>query len=222
MGFFMDLVPDHLLQYGVTEPVVSCWALILSLLLLSLYLKRGLSSSPGKLQVLFELLFSYLYQALHLMMGEEGKRHFSFVATIALLITTSNLLALVPGVVSPTEDINGPLAWALVVFLYIHIFAIQKKGLLLYLKEYFQPIWFLFPINLLGELARPISLSFRLFGNMFGGGLLVSVISMFLPYIVPVPLAAWFSLFIGLLHAFIFTMLTIAYIAAFSTTQAEL
>lgn len=222
MGFFMDLLPDLLFQWGVTEPVVSCWGIILLLVLLSVYLKRNLSPIPNRFQSLFEVFFTSLRGALHLMMGEEGERHFSFTATIALLVTTSNLVALIPGVVSPSEDINGPLAWALLVFLYMHLFSMRRKGIFLYVKEYFQPVWFLFPINILSELAKPISLSFRLFGNMFGGGLLVAVVSMFLPYLVPVPLAAWFSFFIGLLHAFIFTMLTISYIAAFSTSQAEL
>ncbi len=213
MGFFLDLVPDRILQLGITETVLASWIIMALLFLFSLYLSPRFKLVPGYLQAGLELIYEAVAGLLELMMGEEGSRHLPLVMTLALFITASNLMAILPGVTSPSEDINGPLAWALIVFFYLHFYSLREKGLIPYLKGYVEPSWLLLPINLLGELAKPISLSFRLFGNIFGGGLVVAVVAMFFPWVVPVPLAAWFNLFIGLLHAFIFTMLTVAYLA---------
>ncbi len=116
---------------------------------------------------------------------------------------------------APTDDLNTDLTLGLFVFLLSQGLAIYKKGLWKYIKSYFEPVAFLMPLNVIGELAKPISHSFRLFGNIMGGGILIAILSWLLKYfVVPAFLWAYFGLFVGLIQAFVFMMLAIAYISA--------
>ncbi len=115
----------------------------------------------------------------------------------------------------PTDDLNTDLAFGLFVFLLAQGLAIYKKGIWKYIKGYFEPVAFLMPLNVIGELAKPISHSFRLFGNIMGGGILIAILSWLLKYFVaPAFLWGYFGLFVGLIQAFVFMMLAIAYISA--------
>jgi F-type H+-transporting ATPase subunit a len=114
----------------------------------------------------------------------------------------------------PTDDLNTDLGFGLFVFLLAQGFAIYKKGIWKYIKSYFEPVPFLMPLNVIGELAKPISHSFRLFGNIMGGGILIAILSWLLKYFVaPAFLWGYFGLFVGLIQAFVFMMLAIAYIS---------
>ena len=99
-------------------------------------------------------------------------------------------------------------------FVIAHYVAIKTKGLKAYIKEYFQPIFFMMPLNLIGELAKIVSISFRLFGNIMGGSIIILVVS-YLTYNILLPpfLNAFFGLFVGAIQAFVFTMLTLVYIS---------
>ncbi len=114
----------------------------------------------------------------------------------------------------PAADINFVLALALFVFVCYHAAGIWRRGIIGYpVKVLKGHVAFLAPINLVEEIAKPISLSLRLFGNMFAGGILVALIALFPPYIMWVPNAIWksFDLFVGAIQAFIFALLTILY-----------
>ncbi len=115
----------------------------------------------------------------------------------------------------PTDDLNTDLGFGLFVFLLAQGLGIYKKGLWKYIKSYFEPVAFLMPLNVIGELAKPVSHSFRLFGNIMGGGILIAILSWLLKYFVaPAFLWGYFGLFVGLIQAFVFMMLAIAYISA--------
>jgi F-type H+-transporting ATPase subunit a len=95
-----------------------------------------------------------------------------------------------------------------------HAFAIKVKGFGNWIKSFFQPVFIMFPMNLVGEISKPISHSLRLFGNIYGGGILVLILSYMVKYLIlPVVLWGFFGMFIGLIQAMVFSMLTIAYIA---------
>jgi F-type H+-transporting ATPase subunit a len=159
-----------------------------------------------------ELFIEAIIDLIEGMMPNQGKKFLSLIATIALYIGVSNLIGIIPAVPNPTADLNTTLGIALIVFVATHYYGLEKKGFE-YIKEFAEPSIALLPLNIIGELAKPISLAFRLFGNMAGGGVILAIIAMFAPWVIPVPLIAWFDLFVGAIQAFIFTMLAIAYIS---------
>jgi F-type H+-transporting ATPase subunit a len=116
---------------------------------------------------------------------------------------------------APTSDVNLPLAMAVTVIGLVHYQSIRRRGLRGYIHHYFTPYAALFPINVIEELTKPITLTFRLFGNLFSGGLMVAVIAALLPiYVVPLGELIWkpFDLFVGAIQAFIFALLTVMYL----------
>jgi F-type H+-transporting ATPase subunit a len=119
----------------------------------------------------------------------------------------------VPGFTSPTNDINTTLALALVVIAFVHCLGVKNQGLLSYLKHFFKPSILMFPINVVEELAKPVTLSFRLFGNIMAGEILIIILGMLVPYFVP---TLWlvFSVFVGIIQALIFTMLSMSYLSS--------
>jgi F-type H+-transporting ATPase subunit a len=120
-------------------------------------------------------------------------------------------MAAVPFVEAPTADINTPAALALVVFFSVHYFGVRKLGLAGYVRKFAQPIALFLPINVLAHLTRTLSLAIRLFGNMVSHQIIVAILLVILPVLVPAVLEI-FGLFIGVLQAYIFTILTIVYI----------
>jgi len=193
------------------------------LLIFSLFLSIGASIRPTKRQILAEMLIEWFQGILDDSIGEGGRRYLTFVLSIFLFVLICNWISVIPTFKSPTRDLNTPLALALLVLIVAHVSAIRKKGLKKYLKAYFEPFWFLFPSNVISEFSKTLSHSFRLFGNMFAGGVviaLVPILLMRLPKILGVPLvilsqpvlSVFFGLFIGGIQAFVFSILAIAYI----------
>jgi F-type H+-transporting ATPase subunit a len=133
------------------------------------------------------------------------------VATIAIFVLAANLMAVVPFVEAPTADINTPAALALVVFFSVHYFGVRALGLVGYVRKFAQPLFLFLPINVLGNLTRTLSLAIRLFGNMVSHQIIVAILLIILPLGVPAALEI-FGLFIGVLQAYIFTILTVVYI----------
>lgn len=150
--------------------------------------------------------------------------HTAFIIALFTFIILCNCIAIVPWVDEPTKDINTALALGIVAFLYIQIAAIRTHGILGYLKEYFLPFFFMFPLHLIGKISTIISISFRLFGNIFGGATVVHLYTAVLQtsWIVQViglisginiVIIGFFILFEGFLQAFVFTMLAMTYLA---------
>ena len=119
-----------------------------------------------------------------------------------------------PHLHEPTKDLNTPLSLGIMGFIIAHYAGIRSKGIGKYLKEYFEPIFFMAPLNVIGELAKVVSISFRLFGNIMGGSIIILVVS-YLTYSIILPpfLNLFFVIFIGAIQAFVFTMLTVVYIS---------
>ena len=150
-------------------------------------------------------------------MGEEGRPYFPLVFTLFIYILFMNWLGLVPGMFSPTANINTPLSMALVVFVATHIVGIKQHGFH-YVKHFMGPVAALAPlmiiIEIIGHLARVLSLTFRLFGNILGEDLVVAIL-FFLAgmFLAPLPMMA-LGIFTCFVQAFIFSLLTMLYIAA--------
>ncbi len=196
---------------------------------------RATDGVPGKLQLFWEVVVEQVSELADSAVGPEGRRFVPIGVTLGLFILIANWIgfipsALQPGVSSdilpaPTGDVNLPLAMALLVIVWVHIESLRARGLRGYLRHYVKPYAALAPINVIEEITKPITLTFRLFGNIFSGGLMVLVMTTLLPiYVVPFGEIIWkpFDLFIGAIQAFIFMLLTILYFGmAMSHEDAE-
>jgi F-type H+-transporting ATPase subunit a len=166
-------------------------------------------------------------------MGPKGKRYVPIGVTLFLFILICNWIGFIPSAMhpgssaeilpAPTGDVNLPLAMALMVIVWVHIESFRARGFGGYFKHYTQPFKALLPINIIEEITKPITLTFRLFGNLFSGGLMIAVMTTLLPiYVVPFGEIIWkpFDLFIGAIQAYIFMLLAILYFS-FATSHEE-
>ncbi len=195
----------------VTSTVVATSAMVLVLVLLAVAARRRIAATPGRWQAAAEWGLGALEALLAEMTGGNGRRYVPLVATIAIFVLAANLMAAVPFVEAPTADINTPTALALVVFFSVHWFGVRELGLVGYLRKFARPLVILLPINVLAHLTRTLSLAVRLFGNMVSHQIIVAILFLIVPLLMPAVLEI-FGLFIGVLQAYIFTILTIVYI----------
>jgi F-type H+-transporting ATPase subunit a len=173
-----------------------------------------LKERPGKLQSGLELAIEALNTTLEEKLGKKGKKYFSFIATLFVFILSSNWLGILPFELKPpTADLNTTAGLAILTIVLVQVFGMIDKGPIKYFKRFFEPNPVFFPLNVIEELAKPLSLSIRLFGNMFSKEtilvILISLVS--LPLFYPIPILA-LSLLIGAIQAYIFMLLAIFYI----------
>jgi F-type H+-transporting ATPase subunit a len=218
------------IDYTITvNPVtiITTWAIIIFMLVLGKLVAWQLREIPAKGQSLFEMLIEWFQETTEESMGEDGKKFVPFVVTLFLFVLFSNLASLIPRVSSPTKDLNTCLGLSLLVMIVSHGYAIKKKGFFDYIKSYFEPLWILFPANVFSEISKVLSHSFRLFGNIFAGGIVISLVPWILVQLLKgwgVPLGivimpalnAFFGIFIGAVQALVFALLAVAYIGVLS------
>jgi F-type H+-transporting ATPase subunit a len=207
-----------LFGYSITinlEPLVMTWVVILFLLIFALAATRKRGLVPTAMQVVGELFVSTFYQLTEDALDREKARTYGpLIVVLFMFLLLSNWLGIIPHLEEPTKDLNTPLSLGIMGFVIAHYAGIKSKGFKRYISEYFQPIFFMMPLNVIGELAKIISISFRLFGNIMGGSIIILVVS-YLTYslVLPPLLNAFFGLFVGTIQAFVFTMLTVVYIS---------
>jgi F-type H+-transporting ATPase subunit a len=182
---------------------------------------RVTSGVPGKLQVFWETLFEQVAIITDSAIGPKGRRFIPLAISLFLFILFCNWLEILPAwhdptlLPAPTADVNLPLAMALTVIVLVHVNSVRERGTKGYFKHYAEPYPVMIPINIIEELTKPITLTFRLFGNIFASVLMVSVITALLPlYLSWIGLIVWkpFAMFIGAIQAFIFALLTVIYL----------
>lgn len=186
------------------------------IILLAFWIRKGSGLIPSKPQVVFEFIYGFLGGLVMDSIGKNGKKFIPFFLTLFFFIWLSNWTTLVPipGVTEPTRNLNVPLGLGMASLGLVHLHAIKKKGLLTYIKGYFSPIFFMFPLNVIGEISKLVSISFRLFGNIFGGAIItIVVMSLTKSVLFPVGLSLFFTMFVGTLQAFVFTMLSLTYLS---------
>lgn len=211
----------------VTETVTVTWFIMVVLIVGAYLVTRNLQRVPKGKQLVAETLVSSINGLVKQTMGPDKMSFAAYMGTLLIFLAIANIAGLF-GVRPPTADVNTTLSLAIMTFIMTHVFGTKSKGLGSYLKSFTEPIPFLLPLNILGELANPISLGFRLFGNIVGGLIIMSLLygmlsgftEMFLgigvPILqigVPAVLHIYFDLFAGLLQSFIFTMLTMVFVA---------
>lgn len=163
----------------------------------------------------FELIVEWILKLIYDTMGEHGKYFLPLLGSFALFIFFSNISGQIPGFLPPTDNLNTTAACALVVFFTTHIYGFKVNGVK-YLKHFIGPVWWLaplmLPIEIIGHLARPLSLSMRLFGNIFGDHMVLSVFILLAPLIVPLPMM-FLGIFVAIVQTFVFTLLSMIYIS---------
>lgn len=197
------------------EVILMTWIAFLVIIALGFLTVRKRGMVPESMQVFGELLVSNLYKLTEDALDKEmAKKYGPLICALFLFLLVSNWLGIVPHLDEPTKDLNTPLSFGLMGFVIAHVAGIRKKGFKNYAREYFQPIFFMAPLNIIGEVAKIVSISFRLFGNIMGGSIIILVVS-YLTYSILLPpfLYAFFGIFVGTIQAFVFTMLTVVYIS---------
>ena len=185
---------------------------------LGLYMRAQLADGvPGKLQLGFEGLVGYIEDLVESAMGIKAAPFVVPLATtLFAFILISNWVEIVPTqerLISPTSDINLTAALALIVLGWVHLTGIRKKGMAGYVKSFLGAPRWLIPFRAIEEVAKPLSLALRLFGNLFAGGLMIALIGLLPSTVLWLPTVVWklFDMFIGVIQALIFSLLTIVY-----------
>jgi len=194
--------------------VVYSWFVMVLLIVLAGLAAKKVSLIPGKTQNLFEVLISGMEEFMVDITGEEGRWFFPLIATVFIYIATCNLIGLIPGFFPPTASINTTLSCALTVVAFTHYIGVKYHGPK-YIKHFLGPIWWLipivFPIELIGHLARILSLSFRLFGNITGHELVLMILfGLAGAFFAPLPIMGM-GIFVAFVQAFVFFLLSIMY-----------
>lgn len=168
------------------------------------------------LRNIVELYGEFIYGQCKAIIGEkEAPRYFSFIGTVFILIFICNLIGLIPGFLPPTEYLSTTLAFGVAAFVYYNIQGCKEQGTLNYLKHFAGPLWYLsfliFPIEIVSNLIRPLSLALRLRFNMMGDHIVLTEASNLMPVILPIPFMI-LGLLVSLIQAYVFTVLTMVYI----------
>jgi F-type H+-transporting ATPase subunit a len=210
-----DLIGGGVASFAHHYPhVIYSWFAMLILIVFGLLAGKGVSIIPTKVQNVFEIVIGGLEDFTVDITGEDGRRFFPILATVFIYIFLCNLLGLMPGLMPPTANLNTNLAMALVVFVMTHVIGVMTHGPK-YIKQFTGPIWWLapliFPLELIGHLARVMSLSIRLFGNMMGKELVLLILFVLAgAFFAPFPMLC-LGLLVCFIQAFVFYLLSTMY-----------
>ncbi|HOP48871.1 MAG TPA: F0F1 ATP synthase subunit A [Desulfobacteraceae bacterium] len=196
--------------------IIHSWLVIIIMVLSAIIFTRGIKLMPTKAQNAIEIIIDGLENFLVDVGGPESRMFFPFIATIFFYILLCNLIGLIPGFYSPTADINTTLALALCTFVYTHVIGIRYHGIK-YIKHFMGPVWWLtplmIPIEIMSHIARVLSLSLRLFGNIFAKETILGILFLLAGlYLAPLPIL-FMGVLVSLIQALVFMILSIIYFA---------
>lgn len=203
----------HLGPVGITRPVVTTWAIILVLALISWLVTRRLSARLDRRQAVLEIVVTGILGQIEDVLRKDARPLLALLGTLFIFLVVANLCGVLPGMQSPTAKMETPTALALIVFVSVHYFGIRAQGLLGYLVSFAKPKLIMLPLNLLSEVTRTFSLMVRLFGNVMSGEFVIALVVALAGLFVPIPLMA-LEVLLGLVQAYIFTVLATVFIGA--------
>jgi len=228
----------HIWNFPVTNSVFLGWVTVLILVGIAFVLKKNLRLIPNKLQSIFELILEEILKLMDSVLGSRhlSERYLPLIATIFLFILTSNWLGLLPGVGpigilqhlegkegsvlvplfrAPSADLNFTIVLGIISVFSVNLFGILAIGFVRHFSKYFNfksPILFFTGIlEFISEFVKIVSFSFRLFGNIFAGEVLLTIVAFLVPYFVPLPFL-FLEIFVGFIQALIFSMLTLVFV----------
>ncbi|HTP82388.1 MAG TPA: F0F1 ATP synthase subunit A [Alphaproteobacteria bacterium] len=208
-----SVVLFHLGPVAITRPVVTTWGLMLLLVAMSWLVTRRLSLRPTRRQAVVELIVAGLMQQIGEVMRKDARPFLPLLGTLFILLVTANLSGVLPGVEAPTSKIETPAALALIVFASVHYFGMRAHGAVGYLASFAKPKLIMLPLNVISEITRTFSLMVRLFGNVMSGEFIIALVVALAGLFVPVPLMV-LEILVGLVQAYIFTVLATVFIGA--------
>jgi F-type H+-transporting ATPase subunit a len=210
------LLPDILFHIGpvpISRAVVTTWALMLAMAAFLGIALRKPAHDAGPVQAALEVVLLAIVKQLREILGRDPWPFLPLLGSLFLFLCLANLAAVLPGATPPTGHIETPAALALIVFLSVHFYGLKIRGTGPYLRHYLEPSPLLLPLNILAELTRTFSLMIRLFGNMMSHEFVLAIVVFLTGLLVPVPFLL-LGILIGIIQAYIFTVLAAVYIAA--------
>jgi len=211
------VIPDYLAMLLLLTVALTIFALVVR--------SRLSVEHPGRLQIIAEDYVNLFHSLLDDFVGPKGRRYLPLIGTMFLLIWISNLAGLVPGLMAPTSNLNVTLGCAITVWVFYHVQGIREQGVVAYLKHFAVPPGspvimapLMLIIETISHFARVMSLTLRLFGNIFGEELVIIILAGLVPFIVPLPMM-FLGLLTGTLQALIFVILTMVYLGAAVTVE---
>ncbi len=224
----------------ITDTIVTMWIVMIILIVMGLILRKKLKEVPGTFQGLAEWSIGGMYNFMSDVGGEQAKKHFLLFLTLFYTILASNWLGLIMGVAGeqtgflrvPTSDLNGTIAFAIVAFIYFEYQGFKEHGIVGYIShfinikalftqggmgviDFFQGL-----LHIISEIVRPVALSLRLFGNIFGGEIVLAVSFLLIAPLIPVPFML-LEVIVGLIQAFVFAVLFLTFTVMNTTHHAH-
>jgi F-type H+-transporting ATPase subunit a len=210
---------DRLNLHLAHKPMDHVWMALFIVIFCAIffsYWKKKYNVYPSFMQQVLEAYFGFIQNLVRDMIGPEGRRYIPIIGTLGIVILLSNLMGLIPLFKSPTSSVNVTFGCAAFIFIYYHIQGIRRQGLIGYIKHFAGPVWWLaplfFPVEIIGHFSRPLSLTIRLFGNIFGEDTIIAILFMLVPFLVPLPMMC-LAIFTSLIQTLVFIMLSSVYIA---------
>ena len=214
-----EVIPPYLVMTMLIVAVVTVVCLVMR--------SRLSVENPSRFQIVLEDLVTAVVGLLEEWIGPEGRRYLPLIATLGLFILLGNYAGLIPGLMAPTSNINVTVGLAITTWVYYHFQGLKKQGVVNYLKHFAvppgAPVWMaplMLVIEVISHTSRLLSLSLRLFGNIFGEEMVVVIIGSLVPFIFPLPFM-FLGLITGGLQAFIFVLLSIIYLQAAVAVEHE-
>jgi len=203
----------HLGPVTVTRPVVTTWAIMAVLTLVGWFVTRRLAQHPDRRQALLELIVTGIMGQIEEVIRKDPRPFLPVLGTLFIFLVAANLSGVLPGVEAPTGKLETPAALGLITFASVHFFGVRARGPFGYLASFAKPKLIMLPLNILSEITRTFSLMVRLFGNVMSGEFIIALIVALAGLFVPIPLMA-LELLVGVVQAYIFTVLATVFIGA--------
>jgi F-type H+-transporting ATPase subunit a len=206
---------------AITRPAVTTWAIMAVLILVSRLVTRRLKLHPDQRQTVLELIVTGIMAQIDQVIRKNPRPFLPLLGTLFIFLVAANLSGVLPGVEAPTGKLETPAALAVIVFAAVHYFGVRARGFLGYLTSFAKPKLIMLPLNIVSQLTRTFSLMVRLFGNVMSGEFVIALVVALAGLFLPIPLMA-LAILVGLVQAYIFTVLATVFIgAAVDTVEPE-
>ena len=202
----------------ISLSVMTTWGIMLVLTLIAWLSTRSLKLFPSAAQTVVESIVAAIDEAILAVAPEHGRQIMPFIASLWIFLTIANLVSLIPGLHSPTQDLSVTSALAVLVFFSVHWFGIKTQGLNKYLHHYLTPSPILLPFHIISEFTRTLALAIRLFGNMMSLEMAAMLILLVAGFLAPIPILM-LHIIEALVQAYIFGMLALIYLAGAIQSQ---
>lgn len=219
----LKVFPEKVFELGpvdITDTVLISWLVMAVITVVCYVATRRLDLRPTRVQEMLEALYEAVEGTVKDVVPVDPALVIPVLGTLWIFIGVSNLIGLIPGLSTPTADINATFAFAVVAYSMSHVFGIKTRGIMGYLAHYKEPTWVLLPFHIMAEITRTVALAVRLFGNMLSGEMVALILLGIAGFLVPVPFAL-LHIVIGLIQAYIFGMLTLVFIAGGVGTKPQ-